>query len=206
MNTSATSLRLSLASGPLVALAWFDRSNNESGFTIERAVNGGAFTTLITLGANVTSYNDSAVTVGNSYSYRVAATNIGGPSTYSNTVSVDVTVPPAPTNLAAIKGVTNLRSDLPQVACFDTAFHRGHPELADRFALPEALYREGVRRYGFHGLSYEYIASTLPRFDQKAAAGRNRRQRGIRRRMISASRRAPRTKGNGVWSIRASTR
>ncbi|MGB6395032.1 MAG: acetate kinase, partial [Bradyrhizobium sp.] len=52
--------------------------------------------------------------------------------------------------------------DRPQVACFDTAFHRGHGDLADRYAIPEYLYAEGVRRYGFHGLSYEYIASLLP--------------------------------------------
>jgi acetate kinase len=49
-----------------------------------------------------------------------------------------------------------------QVACFDTAFRRGHSEMADRYAVPEQLYSEGVRRYGFHGLSYEYIASRLP--------------------------------------------
>jgi acetate kinase len=49
------------------------------------------------------------------------------------------------------------------VACFDTAFHRGHPAVADRFAIPDDLYREGVRRYGFHGLSYEYIAGALCR-------------------------------------------
>ena len=48
--------------------------------------------------------------------------------------------------------------DLPQVACFDTAFHRGHDALADHYAIPERFYAEGVRRYGFHGLSYEYVA------------------------------------------------
>ena len=53
------------------------------------------------------------------------------------------------------------RPDLPQVACFDTAFHRGHGPLADHFAIPLKLYDEGVRRYGFHGLSYEYIAGRL---------------------------------------------
>ena len=61
---------------------------------------------------------------------------------------------------------------LPQVACFDTAFHRGHPELADRFALPNALYHDGVRRYRFHGLSYEYIVSKLPAVAPKIAGGR----------------------------------
>ena len=59
-----------------------------------------------------------------------------------------------------------------QVACFDTAFHRGHPEVADRYAIPEQLYAEGVRRYGFHGLSYEYIATGLPEVAPEIAKGR----------------------------------
>ncbi|OYW57376.1 MAG: acetate kinase [Hyphomicrobium sp. 32-62-53] len=66
-----------------------------------------------------------------------------------------------PNNLAPIKSILERLPHITQVACFDTAFHRGHPELADRYAIPEPLYREGVRRYGFHGLSYEYIASRL---------------------------------------------
>jgi acetate kinase len=67
-----------------------------------------------------------------------------------------------PHNLAGIRAVAAVQPDLPQVACFDTAFHRRHPELADWFALPRRFYDEGIRRYGFHGLSYEYIASVLP--------------------------------------------
>jgi acetate kinase len=67
-----------------------------------------------------------------------------------------------PNNLAPIRAVRAHQPQLLQVACFDTAFHRGHPEVADRYALPESLYAEGVRRYGFHGLSYEYIANRLP--------------------------------------------
>jgi acetate kinase len=59
-----------------------------------------------------------------------------------------------------------------QVACFDTTFHRGHPAVADRFAIPDALYREGVRRYGFHGLSYEYIAGALAEQAPEIALGR----------------------------------
>jgi len=59
-----------------------------------------------------------------------------------------------------------------QVACFDTAFHRGHPEVADRYAIPEQLYQEGVRRYGFHGLSYEYITQSLPTLAPENAGGR----------------------------------
>jgi acetate kinase len=77
-----------------------------------------------------------------------------------------------PHNLAAIRAVAAVDPDLPQVACFDTAFHRGHPELADWFALPRRFYDEGIRRYGFHGLSYEYIASVLPEVAPEIAKGR----------------------------------
>ena len=77
-----------------------------------------------------------------------------------------------PHNLAAIRALATRAPELPQVACFDTAFHRSNPELAQMFALPHALHEEGVRRYGFHGLSYEYIASTLPAVDANAAGGR----------------------------------
>jgi acetate kinase len=77
-----------------------------------------------------------------------------------------------PHNLAGIRAVAAVRPDLPQVACFDTAFHRGRPELADWFALPRRFYDEGIRRYGFHGLSYEYIASVLPEVAPEIAGGR----------------------------------
>lgn len=77
-----------------------------------------------------------------------------------------------PNNLAPIRTILELRPELPQVACFDTAFHRGHGPLADHFAIPEELYAEGVRRYGFHGLSYEYIADRLPQIAPELAYGR----------------------------------
>lgn len=77
-----------------------------------------------------------------------------------------------PKNLAPIHAWGKRRPDLPQVACFDTAFHRGHGPLADRFAIPEALYQEGVRRYGFHGLSYDYIAGRLGEIAPDLAQGR----------------------------------
>lgn len=67
-----------------------------------------------------------------------------------------------PNNLAPIRLVLQARPDLPQVACFDTAFHRGHPAVADTYAIPRALHEAGIRRYGFHGLSYDYIAHRLP--------------------------------------------
>jgi acetate kinase len=77
-----------------------------------------------------------------------------------------------PHNLAAIRSLAETRPEVPQVACFDTAFHRGHPQLADLYALPWAYYEAGVRRYGFHGLSYEYIAATLPQVAPGIAGGR----------------------------------
>jgi acetate kinase len=67
-----------------------------------------------------------------------------------------------PHNLAPIRALLTNFPALPQVACFDTAFHRSHSAVADHYAIPYQLHAEGVRRYGFHGLSYEYIAKTLP--------------------------------------------
>ena len=75
-------------------------------------------------------------------------------------------------NLAPIQAIMRRHPGLPQVACFDTAFHRGHPEIADRFAIPEDLYAEGVRRYGFHGLSYEYVAGRIKEVAPQIASGR----------------------------------
>jgi acetate kinase len=77
-----------------------------------------------------------------------------------------------PNNLGPIRTLRERQPQLPQVACFDTAFHRGHPEIADRYALPEQFYQGGVRRYGFHGLSYEYVASQLPKLAPDIAKGR----------------------------------
>jgi len=77
-----------------------------------------------------------------------------------------------PHNLAAIRTLKQLQPEWVQVACFDTAFHRTMPPVAQSFALPLALAEEGVRSYGFHGLSYEYIASVLPDYLGAAAEGR----------------------------------
>lgn len=77
-----------------------------------------------------------------------------------------------PHNLAPIRSLLARFPALPQVACFDTAFHRGHDRVADHYAMPRRLHEEGVRRYGFHGLSYEYIAKTLPQVAPDIAGGR----------------------------------
>ena len=77
-----------------------------------------------------------------------------------------------PHNLAPIRMLLARRPDLPQVACFDTAFHATNPAVAQRFAIPADLHDAGVRRYGFHGLSYEYVASVMPEHDARTAVGR----------------------------------
>ena len=77
-----------------------------------------------------------------------------------------------PHNLAAIDAVSERLPGVPQVACFDTAFHRGQPAVAELVPIPRELRRSGIQRYGFHGLSYEYIASVLPRFAHEIADGR----------------------------------
>ena len=77
-----------------------------------------------------------------------------------------------PNNLAPIRALLARSPGLPQVACFDTAFHRGHSAVADHYAIPERFYAEGVRRYGFHGLSYEYIAERLREIAPDIASGR----------------------------------
>ena len=77
-----------------------------------------------------------------------------------------------PHNLAAIEAVTARLPHVPQVACFDTSFHRGHEAVADLVPLPKEIRAGGVQRYGFHGLSYEYIASVLPTVAPKISGGR----------------------------------
>jgi acetate kinase len=91
-------------------------------------------------------------------------------------MALDALIPLAPNhqphNLAAIRAISRRWPGLPQVACFDTAFHRTQPRLAQLFGLPRRLAEEGVLRYGFHGLSYEYIAGILPDIAGSRARGR----------------------------------
>ncbi|WP_207477195.1 acetate/propionate family kinase [Arenibaculum pallidiluteum] len=77
-----------------------------------------------------------------------------------------------PHNLSAIRALALAHPGLPQVACFDTAFHRGHSDAISRFALPRALHEDGIRRYGFHGLSYAYVSRELARLAPELASGK----------------------------------
>jgi len=77
-----------------------------------------------------------------------------------------------PHNLAAIRAVASTRPDLPQVVCFDTSFHQDKPEVAARLGLPDWLHKQGVRRYGFHGISYAYIAHRFMEIEPDLASGR----------------------------------
>ncbi len=73
-----------------------------------------------------------------------------------------------PHNVAGIRALQELLPAIPQVACFDTAFHRAQPDVAQMFGLPRSISAEGIKRYGFHGLSYEYIARALPQHSRRA--------------------------------------
>jgi acetate kinase len=108
-----------------------------------------------------------------------------GGATYTESVPIDATViaelerlvPLAPLhqphNIAGIRALAKLFPALRQIACFDTAFHLTQPAVATAFALPREFAEEGIRRYGFHGLSYEYVAGVLPAYlGTEAAAGR----------------------------------
>jgi acetate kinase len=109
---------------------------------------------------------------------------VHGGSVYSQPVLIDsqiiaaleALIPLAPLHqphhIAAIRAISAIAPKMPQVACFDTAFHRSQPALAQEFALPRELAAKGVRRYGFHGLSYEYIVSALPEFMPDCAEGK----------------------------------
>jgi len=102
----------------------------------------------------------------------------GGPTVVSREILAELyeLVPLAPLhqpyNLAAIEAVFERLPDVPQVACFDTSFHRGHAAVAEVIPLPSEICKSGLRRYGFHGLSHEYIASVLPEVAPEVAAGR----------------------------------
>jgi hypothetical protein len=106
-----------------------------------------------------------------------------------------------PHNLLPIARLLQRRPDVPQVACFDTAFHATTPDVEQRFALPEALHDAGVRRYGFHGLSYEYIASVLPAHDARAAG----RSPGIWATAPACARCGPVAASPRRWASRRST-
>lgn len=101
-----------------------------------------------------------------------------GPVLVDNSVieSLEKLVPLAPLhqpyNIEAIRAIGKRAPGLPQVACFDTSFHRTQSDLERTYAIPRRYTEEGVRRYGFHGLSYEYIASVLHKYDDNLASGR----------------------------------
>ncbi|MGA2893159.1 MAG: acetate kinase [Xanthobacteraceae bacterium] len=78
----------------------------------------------------------------------------------------------SPHNISGVRAAQRAFPEAPQVACFDTAFHRAHPWVSDTFALPRELYDQGIRRYGFHGLSYEYVTERLKEIAPRHAAGR----------------------------------
>ena len=136
----------------------------------------GAIDTLFAWGREVLSSSDRIVAVG----HRV----VHGGLKYTKPIVVNdhilddlgKFVPLAPLhqphNLAPIRAIAKRNPGMPQVACFDTSFHTSIPNVAQAFALPRKYTEQGVRRYGFHGLSYEYISTVLPGLDPEAAKGK----------------------------------
>ncbi len=129
-------------------------------------------------------------------SSRVGHRVVHGGESYSHPIRIDdahVTrlkefIPLAPLhqphNLAGIEAMRAALPGVPQVACFDTAFHRTQPAIAQLFALPRRITAQGVRRYGFHGLSYEYIADVLPQHLDATRANGTRHRRPPRQRCL----------------------
>ncbi|MBE0687739.1 MAG: multicopper oxidase domain-containing protein, partial [Anaerolineaceae bacterium] len=99
--TAPSNLSASLQAGPQALLTWTDNSTNESGFVIERSVNGGVFSVLGQVGTGIVSFTDTTISAGSTFTYRVKAVNSAGSSAYSNTASVSLAVPAAPSNLTA---------------------------------------------------------------------------------------------------------
>lgn len=120
-----TNLAATLQAGPQVSLTWTDNATNETGFVIQRSTNGGAFTQIGTAPARnntgSVTYVDTTVTAGNSYAYRVAAVNATGSSAYSNTASIDVKVPLAPSNVNGVAVRVNNNSERVTLTWTDNA-------------------------------------------------------------------------------------
>ncbi len=163
----APRLRASMADGHVVA---------DESFPVSQVADHDAAFRLVRLVLSIGLRDNPPVAVG----HRV----VHGGSDFSEAVCIDddviarleALIPLAPLhqphNLTAIRAVRKAAPDLLQVACFDTAFHAGHDMLAQLMALPYSYYERGIRRYGFHGLSYEYIARRLSQVAPDLAEGR----------------------------------
>ncbi len=147
---------------------WSAESNGRSGHTIALAKLLGWLNSKLE-GSNLIGVGHRVVHGGAEYTAPVVITD-----EVLQTLEGYVVLAPLhqPNSLAGINAVKELQPDLPQVACFDTSFHRTNPLVAEQFAIPYEFFEEGVRRYGFHGLSYAYIAHTLPTIAPDIANGR----------------------------------
>ena len=161
--------------------AQFSATNAEGGSLARKSLNDvrdgrGALDALA--GWLAAEYADNARIVGVGHRVVHGGAKYGGPVVVSPAVLEDLRAltPLAPLhqpyNVGAIEAVAERLPHVPQVACFDTGFHRGKPAVAEVVALPRDISRDGVQRYGFHGLSYEYIASVLPDVVPDIAEGR----------------------------------
>ena len=196
LNAGSSSLKFSLYAESDGTLAQVARGQAEALYTSPRFVAKDAGGTIIeetSLGDGARAGHAGALDHliaflrGRLAGYRLAGVGhrvVHGGLEYTRPVRIDAAVVAAlekyvplaplhqPHNLAPIKALAERLPDLVQVACFDTAFHRTAPKVSQMFALPKAITDRGVLRYGFHGLSYEYIAGVLPQHDRRAADGR----------------------------------
>jgi acetate kinase len=196
LNAGSSSLKFSLFATPGSGLAVVARGQAESLFTSPRFVASDADGNIVdekTWGEGVKLGHDGALdylmqVLQRRFSdHRLVAVGhrvVHGGLEFSKPTRVDSAVLAAlqkyvplaplhqPHNLAPIRLLLARQPELPQVACFDTAFHRAQPAVAQAYALPRALTEKGVLRYGFHGLSYEYVAQALPPLDARAARGK----------------------------------
>jgi acetate kinase len=159
----------------------FSAKDGSGGVLDERQPSAGvtdAGTALDTLAGWLRSRYGNARVLGVGHRVVHGGAKFSGPTVVTPSVLDDLRklVPLAPLhqpyNLAAIEAVAARLPGVPQVACFDTSFHRGQAGVAEVIPLPRDLVRSGIQRYGFHGLSYEYIASALPQVAPEIAGGR----------------------------------
>ena len=199
LNAGSSSIRFAIftpgqgvAALDLVYRGWIDGIGHRTRFVVERTRGSGSEVLPVDDGMTLRTHAEALQTLLDwirkhaSGLHFVAAGHrvVHGGTDFSAPVIVDAgvftrleeLVPLAPLhqphNLAAIEALNRIEPKLVQVACFDTAFHRTMPAVAQTFALPRALTAEGIRPYGFHGLSYEYIAGILPDYLETAADGR----------------------------------
>jgi len=143
-----------------IRISWTDNSNNETGFTIQRSVNGGAFTLLVVTAANATSFTDVSVSTGNTYAYRIASTNGAGSSAFAGPVSVLLAAPAAPTRVAAAAARATIISDRVTLTWVDNSTNNTAFNIQ---RATNATFTTGLNNYNVAGNITSFVQNGLPR-------------------------------------------